>query len=187
MKLLIIIAGFLVITIGLILVQPNTIPQEVAVLDTHSEDETHAEHEAHTETMQTAVSTPVRQVVGLSTNRSEVTRSSTSLLSLSSSAPHLDVSKRLRHPIRLDGHHHDLNDMSHKALAKFGHDESHDEKVHALLVQALSEGQSDAYIGALFDSLASKGKIEVPAALRTASGGMNTVALLQALAEQCNH
>jgi nucleoid-associated protein YgaU len=55
-----------------------------------------------------------------------------------------------------------------------------------LVVQALKQGQSDAYIDALLNEAASAGQIEVPGALRTNAGRVDTATLLADLVRKSN-
>ena len=50
-----------------------------------------------------------------------------------------------------------------------------------MIVEALKQGQSDAYIDALVNDAAGKGKVEVPGALLTADGRVDTTTLLKLL------
>ena len=49
-------------------------------------------------------------------------------------------------------------------------------------MQALAEGQSNAYIDALLNTAAGRGEMSVPVALQTASGRLDTDTLLLGLA-----
>lgn len=53
--------------------------------------------------------------------------------------------------------------------------------LRGLVQQALSEGQSDAYLEALIDEAIDKGEVEVPDELRTTSGDVDTRTLLASL------
>ncbi len=55
-----------------------------------------------------------------------------------------------------------------------------------LVSRAVARGQSDAYLDALINEAADSGRIEVPGALRTANGRVDTDALLRALIQAGN-
>ena len=55
-----------------------------------------------------------------------------------------------------------------------------------LVTQALKQGQSDAYIDALINEAATTGSIAVPSALRTEAGRVDTATLLAALVRKSN-
>jgi hypothetical protein len=164
MKLMMIVAAFLIVTIGLLLVQPNSLSRDLADVAPIAEE------------LETAGSEPI----------SEVTRSETSLLTVATETRRQDVSKLLRQPIRLDGRRRDIRDLTREVLAKFGYDAPVGDRLHALVVQSLAEGQSDSYIDALLNTSVSRGDIYVPVALLEASGRLNTDALLQELLVQFN-
>lgn len=56
--------------------------------------------------------------------------------------------------------------------------------IKVLIEQAVSEGQSDAYLDALINEAADKGEIEVPAQMRTTEGRVDTQVLLSTLVEK---
>lgn len=169
MKLMVIAAAFLLVTIGLIVMQPARGPSQ-----------------------QTALGDPINAPTAAMVNEAgqydtpassqDVTRSSTSLLSVNQSEITGDVSKMLRQPIRLNGQRNDLRQLTKTALEGFGHTAGPDDKLYGLLVQALAEGQSNAYIDALLNTAAGRGEFSVPVALQAASGRLNTDTLLHGLA-----
>ncbi|PIE14142.1 MAG: hypothetical protein CSA70_03050 [Rhodobacterales bacterium] len=53
--------------------------------------------------------------------------------------------------------------------------------METLIVQALAQGQSDSYIDALLNEAADRGQVQVPGALRTSEGKVDTTTLLAAL------
>ena len=55
--------------------------------------------------------------------------------------------------------------------------------LEALIIRALRQGQSESYIHALVNDAARKGKVEVPKALVTAEGQIDTARLLATLSE----
>lgn len=165
MRLLLIAAAFLSVTIGLILMQPGFEPNTA---------------------QQAALGTPasIQTEVGTTENpqQSEVTRSSTSLLTLADNGLPQDISKMIRNPIRLGGDFRDLHSISKTTLDSFGHYAGPGDPLYDLLVQALAEGQSNAYIDALLNTAAGRGDFDVPVSLRTVSGRLDTNALLHELA-----
>ena len=167
MKLMLIAAAFLLVTIGLILMQPSRAPQQMAA----SEQPT------------AAVTSETQVARAASTQETQdVTRSNTSLLTLTQSELTGDVSKMLRSPIRLNGQRNDLRQLAKTALESFGHTAVPGDALYDLLVQALAEGQSNAYIDALLNTAAGRGEMSVPVALQTASGRLDTDTLLLGLA-----
>lgn len=163
MKMLLIATAFLLVTIGLIILQPGpaTAPvQEFAtapVADTVIEPET------------------------------EVTRADASLLDIQSLSASEAVSRQLRQPIRLtdtDARHTDLRSLTSAVLIGFGHTPVQGDRLQSLLVQALTEGQSNAYIDALLNTAAARGEFELPRQLTTAAGRLDTETLLMALVRQ---
>lgn len=166
-KLMLIAAAFLLVTIGLILMQPSRAPQQMAA----SEQST------------AAVTSETQVARAASTQETQdVTRSNTSLLTLTQSELTGDVSKMLRSPIRLNGQRNDLRQLAKTALESFGHTAVPGDALYDLLVQALAEGQSNAYIDALLNTAAGRGEMSVPVALQTASGRLDTDTLLLGLA-----
>ena len=172
MKLMMIVAAFLIVTIGLILVQPNVAPNQLV------------ENEP-TELTKTADLASVPSA-DYSNSEAVVTRSETSLLSVGGIQRAENVSKLLRQPIRLNGATRDIRALSREVLAKFGYNASVGDRLHGLLVQALAEGQSDAYIDALLNTAVTRGDFRAPVALTMSSGRFNTDVLLQELVFQFN-
>ncbi|MDC1481886.1 hypothetical protein N8146_06295 [Ascidiaceihabitans sp.] len=98
MKLMMIVAAFLIVTIGLILVQPNVAPNQLV------------ENEP-TELTKTADLASVPSA-DYSNSEAVVTRSETSLLSVGGIQRVENVSKLLRQPIRLNGATRDIRALS---------------------------------------------------------------------------
>jgi hypothetical protein len=122
-----------------------------------------------------------------SNSESAVTSSETSLLSVGGGARSEDVSKLLRQPIRLNGSSRDIRALSSDVLAKFGYGVGADDRLHGLLVQALAEGQSGAYIYALLNSVLTRGDFRAPVALTMSWGRFNTDALPREQVVQYNN
>ena len=163
-KMLLIAAAFLVVTIGLILMQPG----------------------AATDPVQRVAAEAVVAAPSAAAEP-EVSRADTSLLDLSGVSVSEAVSRQLRQPIRLtdtDARHTDLRSLTVGVLAGFGHTVQAGDRLQALLVQALTEGQSNAYIDALLNTAAARGEFDVPRQLMTGAGRLDTETLLIALVHQ---
>lgn len=170
--LLMIVAGFLVVTIGLIVLQPGApAPQGTTVAA-----------EATSAAPVTSVRPPETEVV---------TRNAATLLSpVSLPSASEAVSRQLRQPIRLtstDAAPRDLRGLTASVLQEFGHRPRGDDRLQALLVQALSERQSNAYIDALLNTAATRGEFEVPPRLARADGRLDTTVLLAALVQRSSN
>ncbi|WP_299139307.1 hypothetical protein [uncultured Tateyamaria sp.] len=162
-KMLLIATAFLLVTIGLILLQPGTDPSTQ-----------HA----------TAVDTPVPAVEQVDDIDAQVSRSDASLLELDTLSASEAVSRQLRQPIRLtdtDASRSDLRSLTATVLAGFGHQVQNGDRLQSLLVQALTEGQSNAYIDALLNTAAARGEFKPPIQLQMSSGRLDTETLLLAL------
>jgi len=164
-RMLLIAAAFLIVTIGLILLQPSTeIGSDVAV------------------------DVPATPVPTLDVEpASEVTRADASLLSIEAVSASEAVSRQLRQPIRLtdtDARHTDLRSLTAAVLTGFGHEVQPGDRLQTLLVQALTEGQSNAYIDALLNTAAARGEFVPPRGLTLATGRLDTPTLLVALVQQ---
>ncbi|MEO0403057.1 MAG: hypothetical protein AAF214_11830 [Pseudomonadota bacterium] len=163
-KMLLIAAAFLLVTIGLIVLQPGV-------------DTGYGTHRADV----APEPAPLESVASI---EPEVTRADASLLSLNAPQVSEAVSKQLRQPIRLtdtDARHNDLRALTAITLAGFGYTPAAGDRLQILLVQALTEGQSNAYIDALLNTAAARGEFEPPRQLMLSSGRMDTDALLAAL------
>ncbi|WP_147109630.1 hypothetical protein [Tateyamaria sp. syn59] len=162
-KLLLVASAFLVVTIVLILLQPGSMTPP-------------------TEPVATAQGAEV-----VSDAEVAVTRADASLLDLQSVTASEAVSRQLRQPIRLtdtDARHTDLRSLTSAVLIGFGYTPQPGDRLQALLVQALTEGQSNAYIDALLNTAAARGEFPLPHQLTTAAGRLDTDALLVALVRQ---
>ncbi|MGB7242567.1 MAG: hypothetical protein WBC93_10820 [Sulfitobacter sp.] len=96
----------------------------------------------------------------------------------------IPTSQQLRTPIRVFNTVDPVNDLSVLArdvLMSFGYTPMPDDPFQALLVQALSEWQSDRYIDAMLNAARIRGDFKVPDALITMSGQLDTSALLAAV------
>ena len=156
---LLIAVVFLFVTIGLLLIVPN------------DPSPTFAE----------AANTPAP------VDDAEVSRSEASLLELETLPAAEAVSRQLRQPIRLtdsNANRNDLNKLTTSVLTDFGYIPVQDDRLLGLLVQALSEGQSNAYIDALLNTAAARGEFTPPRQLLLRSGRMDTNTLLHALVRQ---
>lgn len=120
-------------------------------------------------------------------NGEAVTRVDTTLLNLNEVSASQAVSQQLRQPIRLtdsNANRSDLRKLTAAVLSDFGHQSPPGDRLLHLLVQALSEGQSNAYIDALLNTAAARGDFTAPRQLLTASGRLDTETLLTALVRQ---
>lgn len=159
-RMLLIATAFLFVTIGLILILP-------------SDDQQAPRQLAETQ------DTPMAEA--------QVSRAEASLLTLDSLPASEAVSRQLRQPIRLtdsNANRSDLRKMAAAVLADFGHMPQPGDRLLTLLVQALSEGQSNAYIDALLNTAAARGEFAPPRQLLMATGRMDTETLLIALVRQ---
>jgi len=162
-KMLLIATAFLLVTIGLILLQPGADPatQTAAIVET-----------------------PAPTLEQVDDEDAHVSRSDASLLALNGLSASEAVSRQLRQPIRLtdtDASRSDLRGLTATVLAGFGHTVQEDDRLQSLLVQALTEGQSNAYIDALLNTAAARGEFTPPHQLQMTSGRLDTETLLLAL------
>ena len=164
-KLLGIAAGFLVVTIGLIFLQPGQPSSELA---------------------QNAQGEPYSQSASGSglPDRDTVTRLDTSLFSVHNDTDGARVDSTGHQPIRLTEGNvitYDLRSLTATVLTDFGHVTRRGDPLHELLVQALANQQSDAYIDALLNTAAGRGDFRVPVSLLGPGGRLDTPTLLQAI------
>lgn len=179
-RMLVIGAAFLTVTLGLILLQPGTeqkgaaeTPAAPLLAQNSEEDE--------------ALSMILEETV---------TRSNTSLTeALPSEGDALEASTAqvlaaLQTPSAANqpqapDHANDMRALTSNIVASLGGvtPEITDdmETVERLVVQALRQGQSDAYIDALLNEAAAVGGIEVPSAMKTSAGRVDTPTLIAAL------
>lgn len=161
-RMLLIAVAFLFVTIGLLLIVPNETPS----------------------TPTQVAETPVAVV------EAEVTRAEGSLLELETIPAAEAVSRQLRQPIRLtdsNANRNDLTKMTSAVLADFGYVSRQGDRLQSLLVQALSEGQSNAYIDALLNTAVARGEFTPPRQLLLRSGRLDTNTLLHALVRQAQN
>ena len=162
-KMMLIAAAFLMVTIVLILLQPGmqvADDRDLAIVD------------------------PMPAQTPPTEPETQVTRADASLLGLETPQVSVAVSRQLRQPIRLtdaDASRSDLRSLTATVLAGFGYPVGPNDRLQALLVQALTEGQSNAYIDALLNTAAARGEFEPPVQLQMASGRLDTNTLLLAL------
>lgn len=93
------------------------------------------------------------------------------------------VSHLIRPPLRLtdtSARDHDPGAQTRKVLAGFDYPAHAGDPLYDLLVRALAEGRTDAYIDALLNAAYTGGKIHPPAGLVTPDGGFDTGRLLSA-------
>ncbi len=114
----------------------------------------------------------------------EVSRNAPELLNLPKLPASQTLAKILRHPLRLSDQvitHRRISDVTIDTLKAFEHSPTLDDPLHAMLVQALEEEQSDAYVDALLNKAAAQGLFEIPDRLVMVSGRMNTRLFLDTL------
>ena len=180
-KLLMIAAAFLVVTIGLILLQPGSpAPTPTQVADVPAAPPSVAPAPVVAAAPATSLRPPATDTVA----RSAATLLDPVALPSASAA----VSQQLRQPIRLtdtNAAHRDLPSLAASVLQDFGHaPRSGEDRLHALLVQALAERQSNAYIDALLNTAATRGEFAVPPRLERLDGRLDTMVLLAALVQR---
>lgn len=119
---------------------------------------------------------------------SEVTRADVSLIDLSDLSAAEAISRQLRVPVRQTEERgtgtHDLHSLTAAVLEGFGHRVSKEDRLQSMLVQALTEMQSNAYIDARLNTALAQQEFVVPVPLRMNDGRLNTNALLTALVRQ---
>lgn len=171
-KLLMIAAGFLVVTIGLIVMQPGAPAPAGTTVAAQTPEPTSG-----------APATSPRPPETQAVTRNTATLLSPVALPSASEA----VSRQLRQPIRLtdtDAGPRDLRSLTASVLQDFGHLPGREDRLQALLVQALTERQSNAYIDALLNTAAARGEFTVPPRLAGADGRLDTSVLLAALIQR---
>lgn len=187
MPLLLIASAFLCVTIVLALLQPGL-------------NRTNTSQPSAAAALPTAVATPgqlteTTPVVASEPTPQIVTRTQTPLLSQVKppSDTHYKtmsamITDKLRQPLRLSQDAdtaRDLPDLARQVLAGFitNADTPLSPDLVTLLVDSVGQKQSDAYVHVLLNTAVARGRFDVPQALRTASGGIDTNALLIALAQ----
>lgn len=111
---------------------------------------------------------------------SQVTRSDASLLELRQAVRSSEVSHLLRQSPQ-GGAPLDLPRLATTVLGDFGYAVSDGDRLHGMLVSALSNQKSDAYIDALLNTAAARGAFTPPASLTLPTGRLDTQTLLQAM------
>jgi hypothetical protein len=71
-----------------------------------------------------------------------------------------------------------LHKLTASVLTDFGYAPRPGDRLHQLLVQALADNQSDAYVDALLNTAAGRGEFAIPLGLQAVDGRLNTEALL---------
>ena len=98
------------------------------------------------------------------------------------------ITDHLRRPVRLTDTgtaQPTLDQITTQTLAAFTTDAAQpvDPDLVRVIVDSVSQKQSDAYIHVILNTGAARGRFDIPQALRTASGGFDANALLHAMAE----
>lgn len=188
LPLLLIASAFLCVTVVLALLQPS--------LDRTNGDTAKIETAQPAEPEIAQVAAPKKAPVADNDVAAEVvTRTRTPLLSqvATPSAKQYKtlsalITDKIRQPVRLSRDapsQQDLQQLASQVLAGFTTDVNTqlDPNLVSLIVDSIGQKQSDAYVYVLLNTAAARGRFDIPQALRTASGAMDTHALLTALAQ----
>ncbi len=186
-KVLLVVVTFLLVTLGLVLLQPR--PEPVVFSQVQEPPERPVQPLAEPDATASApvvaeAPRPEPLPAPVEVVEPEVTRAAASLLELRQELASQETSDLLRRPVAgagPDAQHTDLPRLATDVLTGFGYEVAAGDRLHALLVQALSDRKSDAYIDALLNTAASRGEFLPPARLRTSSGRLDTPKLLAAL------
>ena len=185
-KLMLMAVTFLLVVVGLILLQPRPEPDALA------DDAAPIDHAAPivegvaaSAPMPTPAPLPVAdpepaQMPVPVVEEPEVTRAAASLLELQREYASEEASDLLRRP-EYGARDTDLSRLTSDVLAAYGHDVAPGDRLHTLLVQALANRKSDAYIDALLNTAAARGEFIPPEPLRLPSGRLDTPRLLGSL------
>ncbi|MEL7165282.1 MAG: hypothetical protein AAGL96_07375 [Pseudomonadota bacterium] len=111
---------------------------------------------------------------------SQVTRADASLLELREAVASSHASHLLRQA-SAGGAPIDLRQLARSVLGDFGYPVRDGDRLHGMLVGALSNQKSDAYIDALLNTAAARGAFTPPEALTLPTGRLDTQALLRAM------
>lgn len=183
-KVLLVVVVFLLVTLGLVLMQPRPDPGAVVV----SVD---VQPEALPVVEPGIVATPPPEPATSQeiVPETEVTRAAASLLELRQQLASRETSHLLRRPVAglaPDARHLDLPRLVTDVLTGFGYEVVPNDRLHVLLVQALADQKSDAYIDALLNTALARDEFEPPARLQTINGRLNTPMLLDALVRRAS-
>ncbi len=188
-KILLGVVACLVVLIGAVALQPQSnlgspsvpvaavVPEPVVAPEPAPTFEVAAANASVVEPVQAPAVTP----------EPEVSRADASLLELRQAVYSRDASHLLRQPIAggvAGDQFIDLPKVTTSVLAGFGYRVRAGDRLHALLVQALAEQKSNAYIDALLNTAAARGEFVPPFQLRTSTGRLDTQTLLQAILRQ---
>ncbi|MEL7092052.1 MAG: hypothetical protein AAFN94_09990 [Pseudomonadota bacterium] len=111
---------------------------------------------------------------------SQVTRADASLLELRQAVSSSQASHLLRQASS-GGTPIDLRQLARTVLGDFGYAAGNGDRLHGMLVSALSNQKSDAYIDALLNTAVARGAFTPPDALILPTGRLDTQSLLQAM------
>lgn len=181
-RLLIIGAAFLTVTLVLILMQPSN-PSTAATPEELAQPQIMAEDDTVTRA-NTALIDPVLPATAEAQPVADATSAAVlaSLAATTAPAPQTAVVQGEADALRnlTSGVLASLSGKSPAAAA------AAPQSMEQLVVQALQQGQSDAYIDALINEAAAAGSIEVPGSLRTNAGRVDTGTLLADLVRKSN-
>ncbi|MEM6758956.1 MAG: hypothetical protein AAF601_05705 [Pseudomonadota bacterium] len=111
---------------------------------------------------------------------SQVTRADASLLELRQAVLSSHASHLLRQS-SANGEPIDLRQLARTVLGEFGYTVRDGDRLHGMLVSALSNQKSDAYIDALLNTALARGAFTPPRTLTLPTGRLDTQALLRAM------
>ncbi|MEL6617306.1 MAG: hypothetical protein AAFP16_00405 [Pseudomonadota bacterium] len=174
-KVLLVVVVFLFVTLGLVLLQPRPDPLVLA-----AEQEPPAQQPVPVAPAPVIVEAPQPEPAPAFVIEAEpeVTRAAASLLELRQELASQETSQLLRGPVAGQA---DLPRLASDVLDGFGYPVTPGDRLHVLLVQALADHKSDAYIDALLNTAMARGEFLPPAQLQTANGRLDTPKLLDAL------
>lgn len=194
-KLLMISSAFLIVATGLVLFQPGDVPDTTVAAKTSAAPKiaTISAPDAlpalaplpaeYTTRPPVITRTVTPQVPPTET----VTRNSPDLLDIPERPASKTIAGLLRQPIRLNApaaQYRRLSDVAQSTLERLGHSSGSTDPLHAMLVQALAEEQSDSYIDALVNTAANQGHFTIPVTLRGPDDRFDTKRLLDELIQE---
>ncbi len=126
----------------------------------------------------------VADAEGVDAEMLPVTRANTTLIGAPILREDKDVSRLLQRPIRASSRNMrpiDVGAATQAALESLG---VSDPRLNRILVQALANGQSNAFIDALLNAEVERGSFPVPDVLSNGNGGFDTTKVLLAILEE---
>lgn len=113
-----------------------------------------------------------------------VARFNSRLLDAGGESASRTLRRLLRQPLRVgkpDATFTSLGPFVSETLTDLGYGPQDGTRLRDILVQAITEGQSDAYIDALLNRAVARGEMRIPAGLQNGTGGIETGHLLDVL------